>query len=259
MLKKAICVLFFCCGARVFSLSVPPEHANQIGEKIWKNECAGSIEGLTTWNRGENFASLGIGHFIWYSQGKKERFEETFPDLLVFLQKKGVTIPAWLKKTEGCPWNSRDEFTASLQSPEMKSLHELLLNTKGLQAAFIANRLEASVGQIIEKCELKERAKITTLFNRMAKEPSGLYALIDYVNFKGTGLSANETYQGQGWGLLQVLQGMPETSEKPIVDFVQSAKTVLNQRVKNAPTERNEGKWLKGWHNRLDTYTKRGK
>jgi len=24
--------------------------------------------------------------------------------------------------------------------------------------------------------------------------------------------------------------------------------------VKNAPPERTEAKWLKGWHNRLDTY-----
>ncbi len=254
MLKIAISILILCYAARAFPLTVSPEHANQIGERIWKNECAGSVEGLTTWNRGENFASLGIGHFIWYCQDKKERFEETFPDLLLFLQKKGVGLPAWLRKTKACPWNSRDEFITSLESPEMKSLRALLLNTKGLQAAFIANRLETTVAQILDKCALKERAKISALFKRMAKEPNGLYALIDYVNFKGTGLSESETYQGQGWGLLQVLQGMPEMSEDPIVDFVLSAKTVLNRRVKNAPPERTETKWLKGWHNRLDTY-----
>jgi len=254
MLKTMICVLFLCYLSTAFPLSVSPEHANKIGEKIWKNECAGSIDGLTNWNRGENFPSLGIGHFIWYSQGKKERFEETFPDLLVFLQKKGVGLPAWLKKAKVCPWNSRDEFYANMQSPEMKSLRQLLLNTKGIQATFIANRLETSVAQILDKCAPQEKSKITTLFNRMAKEPSGLYALIDYVNFKGTGISPNETYQGQGWGLLQVLQGMPEVAEKPVAHFVQSAKTILNQRVKNAPLERNEAKWLKGWCNRLDTY-----
>jgi hypothetical protein len=36
-----------------------------IGKKIWQNECGGTVDGLTTWNVGEEFPSLGIGHFIW--------------------------------------------------------------------------------------------------------------------------------------------------------------------------------------------------
>jgi len=39
-----------------------------IGKKIWQNECACSVDGLTTWNAGEEFPSLGIGHFIWYTR-----------------------------------------------------------------------------------------------------------------------------------------------------------------------------------------------
>jgi len=42
-----------------------------IGRKIWQNECAGTVEGLTSWNKGEDFASLGIGHFIWYPAERK--------------------------------------------------------------------------------------------------------------------------------------------------------------------------------------------
>ena len=37
-----------------------------IGQRVWQNECAGSVQGLVSWNAGEGFPSLGIGHFIWY-------------------------------------------------------------------------------------------------------------------------------------------------------------------------------------------------
>src|SRR3989338_3634205 len=115
-------MLFLLCLEKAFSLSISPQDASKIGERIWKNECAGSVEGLTNWKKGENFASLGIGHFIWYSHDRKERFQETFPDLLVFLQKMGVSLPTWLKAVRECPWNSREEFYENIQSSEMKSL-----------------------------------------------------------------------------------------------------------------------------------------
>src|SRR5271154_4776659 len=97
-------VLLFCsCFPSAYSLTVSPEDASKIGERIWKNECAGKVDGLTHWKKGENFASFGIGHFIWYSQGQKERFTETFPALLTFLQQKGASLPVWLKKVKECP------------------------------------------------------------------------------------------------------------------------------------------------------------
>ena len=36
-----------------------------IGSRIYKNEALGKPEYLTHWNEGEDFPSLGIGHFIW--------------------------------------------------------------------------------------------------------------------------------------------------------------------------------------------------
>ena len=38
--------------------------------------------------------------------------------------------------------------------------------------------------------------------------------LIDYVNFKGEGVLETERYRGRGWGLLQVLEGMPEQAAR---------------------------------------------
>src|SRR4051812_27541915 len=99
--------LIFLLTFILFAFSISKEDANRIGEKIWKNECRGTVEGLTNWKKGENFASVGIGHFIWYSVGKKERFEEMFPELLAFLESQGIVLPTWLKNVKGCPWNSQ--------------------------------------------------------------------------------------------------------------------------------------------------------
>ena len=166
-----------------FSFTISFEDANKIGEKIWKNECGGSKEGLTNWKKGENFASLGIGHFIWYSHDKKERFKETFPALLTFLTQQGVSLPPWLKDVNDCPWNSREEFYKDIESPKMKILRQFLFDTKALQAVFIANRLEQSFTAIVDKSLEREKTKIYSLFTRLSKDPNGLYALVDYVNF----------------------------------------------------------------------------
>lgn len=83
----------------------------------------------------------------------------------------------------------------------------------------------------------------------------GAYALIDYVHFKGDGSKPSERYQGTGWGLLQVLQGMENhSSHMALQAFAASAAAVLEQRVALAPPERDEQRWLAGWHKRLQTY-----
>ena len=47
-----------------------PAQMDRVGRRIWQNECAGTVAGLTSWNGGEDFASLGVGHFIWYPAGR---------------------------------------------------------------------------------------------------------------------------------------------------------------------------------------------
>jgi hypothetical protein len=253
-MNKYFLTFLFYIG-NVFSISVSPQEAQTIAVKIWKNECGGTLEKLTHWGKNENFPSLGIGHFIWYPAGKEDQFQETFPDLLAYLQKEGAVLPAWLKTVrncpQSCPWNSREAFYAEINTPKMKELRQFLFDTKNLQALFIAARLEKALPRIIEKLPPAEKEKISTAFTQLASDPRGLYALIDYTNFKGEGISPTETYKEQGWGLLQVLQAMPKNT---VADFVQAAKKVLAQRVKNSPPERQEEKWLKGWFNRLDTY-----
>ena len=95
-------------------------------------------------------------------------------------------------------------------------------------------------------------------FERLASTPHGCYALVDYVNFKGEGVLHTERYQGQGWGLLQVLENMPGTSADTaaVDEFAHSAKAILTRRVQNAPSQRRESRWLSGWLQRVNSYSR---
>ncbi len=234
-------------------IQIAERDADRIGKKIWMNEGSGKIKNLTIWNQGENFASLGIGHFIWYPAGKEGSFKETFPELIVFLQEQGVEIPTWLQKTP--PWKSYTAFKRDEQSADMKQLRTLLVNTIPEQVQFIIRRLELALPKMLESLPTEaQRTQVREQFYRVAEQPAGVYALIDYVNFKGEGTSPRERYQGQGWGLLQVLENMRD-SDNVMAEFAESAEFVLKRRIKNAPPARNESRWLPGWKNRIKTYT----
>lgn len=242
----------FACASFATAQDVPlsDQQALRIGKRIWQNECAGTVAGLTSWNGGENFASLGIGHFIWYPAGKRGPFEESFPKLAKYLADNGAGVPKWMRGS--CPWKTRSEFLTDSGSARMKELRSLLANTVAFQARFCAQRLEDALPKMLSAAPKSERDRIRRNFYRVAAEPMGMYALIDYVNFKGEGVSPSERYDGQGWGLLQVLEEMgngPAMSE-----FSKAANSVLTRRVENSPKSRNESKWLPGWRNRVAGY-----
>ena len=259
--------------------------AEWLGERIFANECAAQRACLTSWNEGEDFPSLGIGHFIWFQRNQDEIFAETFPDLLTYLDETGITLPKWLQPnnlitnndrpdgdihagdfsrdisgetpSEGkdSPWESRADFYQDIDSPRMDELRTLLDTTRREQAQFIIERLENSIGGIVSQAPSAERERLQRRVEKLSTchSPAGLYALIDYVHFKGTGLAEGERYAGQGWGLQQVLSAMSD--DLPALDsFASAAKATLERRVANAPIERREQRWLKGWHNRIDTY-----
>lgn len=235
-------------------LHLSEKDAAEVGRKIWRNECGGTIDGLTSWNAGEEFPSLGIGHFIWYPEGVKGPFEEKFPKLLAFLEERNVRLPEWLSPIMACPWKSREDFLKEQKSQRMVELRNLLSSTVGLQTDFIIQRLENALPKMLEKASESSRPIVQKQFDRMLHSGSaGVFALIDYVNFKGEGVVDTERYKGQGWGLLQVLENMSESKE-PVQSFADSAKALLKLRVKNSPPERHEERWLPGWNRRLDDY-----
>ena len=228
-----------------------------LGEQIYSNECNTNFECLTSWNSGEDFPSLGIGHFIWFRADQESTFEETFPQLIKFMNTKNAPVPAWLneKSDPNSPWTSRKNFYANFDSGKMKELRNFLAQQKALQVEFIVFRFNQTLNQIVldfpESVRPEIEDMIKTIISR--EDTLGLYALIDYVHFKGTGLSHKERYVGHGWGLRQVLN---EMLKKPVTlpSFVESAENVLARRVNNAPIERNERQWLAGWSKRLQTY-----
>ena len=244
------------------ALNISHADALRIGKKIWQNECNGTISGLTTWNAGENFASLGIGHFIWYPKDARGPFEESFPKFVRFVAAKraherSLYLPQALdpKGENPCPWNSRTEFLHAQQTPQMKQLRQFLADTVDLQAEFLAQRLQEARAKMLASAQPGMREHVQERFNRLAESSNGCYALMDYVNFKGEGTNETERYRGQGWGLLQALEGMSGNGNS-VHDFAASAKNVLARRVQNSPPERHESRWLSGWQQRINSYTR---
>lgn len=226
---------------------------HQIGLQVWQNECRGTVDGLVSWNAGEEFPSLGLGHFIWYPEGASYPFEETFPKLIAFLKAREVELPSWIAKAKGCPWKTRDEFLQEKRSKKVVALRDLLTDTIDLQILFLYERFQEEEKKLVPS--LKPQA--LSYLQKLKETPQGIYALMDYTHFKGTGLSAKERYAGEGWGLLQVLQTMDENipADALLTGFVTSAKKVLAKRVRSAPLQRHEEQWLNGWYKRLETYT----
>ena len=264
-------IAFAQASAQIFLPKLTSSQALWLGERIFANECASKRACLTSWNEGEDFPSLGIGHFIWFQRNQDEIFAETFPDLLTYLDETGITLPKWLQpnnlvtnndRPDGdiragidSPWESRADFYQDIDSRRMEELRTLLDSTRREQAQFIIARLENSIGGIVSQAPSAERERLQRRVEKLSTchSPAGLYALIDYVHFKGTGLAEGERYAGQGWGLQQVLSAMSD--DLPALDsFASAAKATLERRVANAPIERREQRWLKGWHNRIDTY-----
>jgi len=254
------CLLFIApAGANWAAEPVRISNADalRIGKKIWQNESNGTVAGLTAWNAGENFASLGIGHFIWYPQGVHGPFDESFPKLLAFARERDVAIPAWLNQSSACPWNSRVEFSGAQNSERMRELRQFLSRTIDLQAQFMVARLQQSLAKMLDEAAPVDRANVERQFARVASTPHGCYALVDYVNFKGEGVLHTERYRGEGWGLLQVLEQMHGSENGPSAarEFSSSAAAMLRRRVQNSPPERHEARWLPGWLNRVHSYS----
>ena len=244
-------------------LVLPGDLAKKIGQKIWLNETGGKIDAITSWSANEEFASLGIGHFIWFPVGKWLPFEESFPALLEFMRKKNVRLPAWLDQTQipANPWTSRAEFRKNSNSPQMKELRQFLLDTVAEQTQFMVARAQGAMEKILKTTpDGTEREHIVIQFTRVIRASEDLYPLIDYINFKGEGTNPNEaamnseTGRRQGWGLKQVLLKMNgDTSDPKAVraEFADAAQFVLQQRVRNLPSNR---VFEVGWLRRIATY-----
>lgn len=257
MIKKIYCIFIICARVQAIEVSLTSEQFKSVGNLLWQRECNKSVLGLTSWNKGETFPSLGIGHFIWYPSGQAALYKETFPSLISFLHEHKIKIPLWLSQAikTGCPWSGRESFLADLYSKRMIELRSLLQSTIDLQAQFVVKRFLISRDALMDAVAPEQRQHIAQQFDRMVQTVQGIFALIDYVHFKGEGIQITERYAGKGWGLLQVLEQMHGTSkESAVSDFIKEAKKILQQRVMLSPPEKGEKRWLAGWINRVESY-----
>jgi hypothetical protein len=232
-------------------LTKQQQHA--IAELIFQNECNLKRDCLVDWNQNEAFPSLGIGHFIWYPAGIEAGFTESFPMLIEYLKQHGTILPAWLTTLQpfDAPWANREQFLLQRNAVHANSLRQFLAEHSAQQMAFMQHRMQQSLLRIARLSQ--NPTHFNAQVSQLCQTPQGIYALIDYVNFKGEGLSTSETYQGHGWGLKQVLEGMPH-NDMSIAAFVDSADRILTRRADNAPNPHELEKWLPGWRKRLNTY-----
>lgn len=250
-----IALLFFLplnLTANPYTITLSEQQTYTLANLIWQNEGNGQIKHLTVWNRNENFPSLGIGHFIWYPTAEKGPYIEQFPQLIAYLIDNNVSVPSWLADSAVAPWKTRESFYEAFNDPQLTEIRELMQKTVALQAMFVIKRLEQGIPDILASSDTNQKKKINKSLNALTSTPEGIFVLLDYVNFKGEGISNKERYQGVGWGLKQVLLSMPEDTDNAILSFALSADEVLTRRVKNAPKD--EFNWLKGWRARVYKY-----
>src|SRR6266536_2229107 len=197
--------------------------------------------------------------FHLVSEGTTRPVRRKFPEackLRIKSRSEVTQIASGRGPCTSVPWNSRAEFLKAQNTVEMNQLRRFLVDTVDLQAEFLVARLEASLPKMLAEAAPADRTNVQKQFERLTKTPQGCYVLIDYVNFKGEGVLQTERYQGQGWGLLQVLEAMQGNSDSGAPDeFARAAKVVLTRRVQNAPPDRHESRWLTGWLRRVNSYS----
>jgi hypothetical protein len=158
-------------------------------------------------------------------------------------------------KLAGAPWSDQMAFRNNTASEEVETLRQFLYQTRGLQVRYILDRARASMNDVIAAAPPSQASRIRERLWQLSRTPGGVYALMDYVNFKGEGLSETERYKGEGWGLLQVLLAMDHSPGLTALEqFRHAAGRVLTRRAQMAEADIERDQWLPGWLRRLDTY-----
>lgn len=224
------------------------EKMSALENKIKTNK-ASSQDKVIYWHLHEPFPYLGIGRFIWFPKEATFSYEEDFPSLLKFMQQNGHKLPEWLDGSFSCPWRTRQDFEQDQK--KQQELKETLELGFELQIKFLVSHSFETFEKIVNSFDEKDRPLMEDKFKQLLQDPRGLYTLIDYCQFKGSGLSEKEFKNGYGFGLKQVMESIPSDAVS-IECFVKAAKDVLKNRVKNSNGD--DQKWLPGWMSRLDSY-----
>lgn len=224
------------------------EKMSVLENKIKRNE-ASSQDKVIYWHLHEPFPYLGVGRFIWFPRDSSFSYEEDFPSLLKFMKDKGHKLPAWLDQDFTCPWTTRQEFEKD-QKRQLE-LKQVLETGFELQIKFLVTNSFETFEKIVDSFDENVKSEMKNKIEHLLEDPRGLYALIDYCQFKGSGLNEKEFKDGRGFGLKQVIEALPVESLN-VESFVKTAKDILKERAKNSHGL--DEKWLSSWINRLDRY-----
>lgn len=257
MKRLSLLVGFIFVFGSCFGRQLSQQEIHKIGRWIFFNETSGKEELMIFWNTHEDFPSFGIGHCIWHLKDQEPVHEEQFPALCTYLKKHGVKLPAWLNSAllKGAPWKNREAFLKDTK--RSAELLEILKETIDLQARFMVERVHQKLPEIIAAAPDEYRKKLQSHCALLEQTSMGTYALVDYLNFKGSGLNHLADGRRQYWGLLQVLLGIPEhvTKETILKAFTISAAKVLMRRVEESAPDYKLLKFFNGWMKRVSTYS----
>ena len=229
---------------------------NHIAKQIFKNETGGNRSKLIHWNSGEDFPSLGIGHFIWIPRSSNAGFGDSFKEVVQFYKKNDVELPHFLKglaPNYDCPWQNSNDFWIQRYDPKVLELETFLATTFDVQTSYLFSKLKESLPKILNGLSNEEKIFIDRNIKSIISTQASWYPIIDYLNFKGSGHGQYVTTEKGGWGLRQVLLGMqPSISNTdPVGAFMDSAIKTLTKRVELRNYDR---RWLDGWSKRIETY-----
>jgi len=107
-------------------MKLSKEQLLAVAERIFQNETGGVRNNLVDWNDGENFPSLGIGHFTWFkASGGRSGFGDSLPDMIAYYKQQGIQLPKLLSEFRYSPWNSKSELMAKKANGD-KDIQELM-------------------------------------------------------------------------------------------------------------------------------------
>ena len=128
--------------------------------------------------------------------------------------------------------------------------------------AFLIERLARALPAIVAAVpEEAARARLAERLGRIlyaadgSIAPEGVYALVDYVNFKGEGTQASGALPGRGLGPVAGARGDGgSTRARSSPPSPTPRPRCSSRRVALAPGERREARWLDGWLKRVASY-----
>ena len=73
----------------------------------------------------------------------------------------------------------------------------MIRTTKVRQAEYLIENTKRSLQEIIAVAPEGQRSRITKYIAQLSSNPQGLYAIIDYIDFKGAGVGDSEEFKGK--------------------------------------------------------------